>query len=85
VCLEKDRQETLWSWHSIGVRGPEKGRCRFGGDDKEFQEQCGPLTGRIRSIENPATSSGIKLATFRLVAQVVNSMKASVTNDETSH
>jgi hypothetical protein len=39
VCgLEKDRQETLWSWHSIGVRGPEKGRFRFGGDDEEFQE-----------------------------------------------
>jgi hypothetical protein len=42
VCgLEKDRQETLWSWHSIGVRGPEKGRFRFGGDEEEFQDQCG--------------------------------------------
>jgi hypothetical protein len=42
VCgLQKDRQETLWSWHSIGVRGPEKGRFPFGGDDEEFQEQCG--------------------------------------------
>jgi hypothetical protein len=57
VCgLEKDRQETWWSWHNIGVRGPEKGRVRFWGtDDKEFQERCGQ---GVLGLRNRAGTSG---------------------------
>jgi hypothetical protein len=38
------------SWHSIRVKGPEKGRFRFGGtEDKEFQEWCGQGVLGLRS------------------------------------
>jgi hypothetical protein len=37
MVLQRTAKKHGGVWHSIGVRGPEKGRFRFGGTDDNFK------------------------------------------------
>jgi hypothetical protein len=55
MVLKRTAKKHGGVWHSIGVRGPEKGQFRFGGtDDIEFQERCGQGVRMIKNFKNGA-------------------------------